>query len=159
MKKRIKKVAAFKWPSLKKFDLNIVQELFGDFKEGYVFLTSSERASLDIVLSYFRESGHLDDKNSEVWVPKWIDTWVYNVIQKRCFPSIVPSESTKGVLIYHQFGYPQNIEKIMERARANNWFVIEDCAHAIMSFYKGRRVGLIGDIGIFNFSNFIPSAP
>ncbi len=153
----IREIDSFKWANIKKSELNIIQDLFSDFKEEQVFITSSGKASLDIILSYFRKSGHLHDKNSEVWVPKWIGSWVYNIMQKRCFPTIIPSESTRGVVVYHQYGYPQNIDIIMSKARAYNWFVIEDCAHAIMSYYKSKRVGSFGDAGIFSFSKFFPS--
>ena len=153
----IREIDSFKWANIKKSKLNILQDLFSDFKEEQVFITSSGKASLDIVLSYFQKSGDLDDKNSEVWVPKWIGSWVYNIMQKRCFPTIIPSKFTKGVVVYHQYGYPQNLDNIMSKARASNWFVIEDCAHAIMSYYKGKRVGSFGDAGIFSFSKFFPS--
>ena len=82
---------------------------------------------------------------------------VYNSIQKRCFPSIVKSESTKGILIFHQYGYPQNNKQLVEKAHQNNWFIIEDCAHAINSYYKDKRLGTFGDVGIFSLSDFFPS--
>ena len=138
-------------------ELNIIQDLFSDFDEDQVFLTSSAKAALDIILSYYREIGFLFDKNSEVWVPKWMSSWVYNTMQKRCFPSIVPSESTKGILIYHQYGYPQNMSQLIGKAKENNWFIIEDCAHALWSYYNNKRLGLFGDVGIFSLSKFFPS--
>lgn len=153
----IKEVGYYKRAANNIPELNIIHELFHDFEEDQVFLTSSGKAALDIVLSYFRETGNLVDKNSEVWVPKWMESCVYNIMQKKCFPSIVPSESTKGILIYHQYGYPQNLKQLVIRAKENNWFIIEDCAHALMSYYRNKRLGLFGDVGIFSLSKFFPS--
>merc|ERR1711991_1310165 len=48
-------------------------------------------------------------------------------------------------------GRPCNMSKIMEIAKNNNLRVIEDCAHAIETEYKGKKVGTIGDYGCFSF--------
>ena len=67
------------------------------------------------------------------------------------------SESTKGILIFHQYGYPQNNKQLIEKAQQNNWFIIEDCSHALNSYYKNKRLGSFGDVGIFSLSDFFPS--
>nr|NQU89515.1 DegT/DnrJ/EryC1/StrS family aminotransferase [Bacteroidota bacterium] len=139
----IKEVGYYRWPGVGNCGIDMLHELFSEFDEDQVFLVNSGKTAINLILSYYKEIGHLEDKNSEVWVPRWIGSWVYNIMQKNCFPSIVPSRSTKGVVIYHQYGYPQNLDKIIAIAKENDWFVIEDCAHAIMSFYKGQRVGTI----------------
>ena len=43
------------------------------------------------------------------------------------------------------------MDKILEIARAHDLFVIEDAAQGIMSTYKGRPLGTIGDFGAFSF--------
>jgi dTDP-4-amino-4,6-dideoxygalactose transaminase len=43
------------------------------------------------------------------------------------------------------------MDEIMALARARNLRVIEDCAHAIESTYRGRAVGTFGDLGCFSF--------
>lgn len=158
MPERIKDVNYFKCLRFGKSDSDILQELFNEFDGGYLFLTSSYLGALSMVLSYFRETtGYLEDKNSEVWVPKWMETWKYNIIQKHCFPSTVQSDLTRGIIVFHQNGYPQNLNKIIKVAEENNWFLIEDCTQAIMSYYNGKRVGLYGDAGIYSLSKFFPS--
>ena len=62
------------------------------------------------------------------------------------------SERTKAILIVHQFGIPANMEKIMEIAKKNNLYIIEDCAQAHGAEYKGKNVGTIGDIGVFSMN-------
>ena len=40
---------------------------------------------------------------------------------------------------------------IKELADENNFYIIEDCAHAIEAKHKGIMCGAIGDIGCFSF--------
>ena len=157
MKPEIREVNAFNWPRQRDCGIDPLNALFSDIGNHQVFLTDSGKGAIDLVLSFYRETGRLRDKNSEVWVPPWMGAWVYNIMQKNCFPSIVASKRTRGVFIYHQYGYPQRIDRILEKARSHCWFVIEDCAHALMSHDRDRRLGTIGDAGIFIFSKFFPS--
>jgi len=61
------------------------------------------------------------------------------------------TERTKAVVLVHFGGYPANMDSIMEVSKKHNLTVIEDCAHAHGTTYKGRKVGAIGDIGTFSF--------
>lgn len=61
------------------------------------------------------------------------------------------NKKTKAVLPVHFSGYPCEMDTIIEIAEKNNLKVIEDCAHAIESEYKGRKVGTFGDFGCFSF--------
>lgn len=58
---------------------------------------------------------------------------------------------TKAILVVHLFGNPCNMEAMAEIATQHNIPLIEDCAQAHMTAYKGRYVGTIGDIGCFSF--------
>lgn len=59
--------------------------------------------------------------------------------------------NTKAVILNHYGGHPCDMDPIMELARENNFFVVEDSACAVQSFYKGRACGTIGDMGIWSF--------
>ena len=59
---------------------------------------------------------------------------------------------TKGIVITHLFGYPCNMDKIMEIADKYNLPVIEDAAQSYDSFYKGKETGTFGYAGIFSCS-------
>jgi dTDP-4-amino-4,6-dideoxygalactose transaminase len=59
---------------------------------------------------------------------------------------------TKAVIAIHDYGFPCDMDPIMETARRHDLFVIEDTAHALGAEYKGRRAGGIGDMGFFSFS-------
>ena len=60
------------------------------------------------------------------------------------------TEATVGILPVHWAGLPCDMDKIMEIARKHNLWVIEDCAHAPGSVYKGKKCGSIGNIGTFS---------
>ncbi|MEI6852414.1 MAG: DegT/DnrJ/EryC1/StrS family aminotransferase [Bacteroidota bacterium] len=61
------------------------------------------------------------------------------------------TDKTKAILVVHFAGRPCNMDKIMDIARKNKLFVIEDCAHAIEAEYNGMPTGTIGDLGCFSF--------
>lgn len=61
------------------------------------------------------------------------------------------TEKTKAIVPVHYAGVPCEMDKIMEIAQKNNLIVIEDAAQGIMSSYKGKALGSIGDYGCFSF--------
>lgn len=58
---------------------------------------------------------------------------------------------TKAIVVIHYAGVACDMDPIMELARQRGLIVIEDCAHAIDSFYKGRPLGSIGQLSAFSF--------
>ena len=58
---------------------------------------------------------------------------------------------TKAIVPVHMLGNPCKMDKIMEIAEKYHLTVIEDAAQGIMSSYKGRALGTIGDFGAFSF--------
>ncbi len=58
---------------------------------------------------------------------------------------------TTAAVVVHNGGYPCDMDRVLEVARKHGLRVIEDCAHAHGSEWKGRRVGAIGDLGGFSF--------
>ena len=61
------------------------------------------------------------------------------------------TEKTKAIVPVHYAGVSCEMDTIMEIARKYNLKVIEDAAQGIMSTYKGRPLGTIGDYGCFSF--------
>ncbi len=61
------------------------------------------------------------------------------------------TERTRALLVVHLFGNPCDMDSIMSIARRHDLPVIEDCAQAHLTRYKGRFVGTIGEIGCFSF--------
>jgi 8-amino-3,8-dideoxy-alpha-D-manno-octulosonate transaminase len=58
---------------------------------------------------------------------------------------------TKAVIAVHLLGGPCDVAPIMETARARKIAVIEDCAQCCGGAYRGRKLGSIGDVGIYSF--------
>lgn len=61
------------------------------------------------------------------------------------------TSKTKVIMAVHLYGHPCDMDKIMTIAQKHNLYVIEDCAEAIGSEYKGKKVGSFGDIACFSF--------
>ena len=58
---------------------------------------------------------------------------------------------TKAIVVVHYCGISCDMDRIMEIARKNNLVVIEDAAHALDSYYKGKPLGSMGHFGTFSF--------
>ena len=61
------------------------------------------------------------------------------------------TKKTKAILIVHIYGHPCDMDEITQICKEKNIFLIEDCAEAIGSKYKGKKVGSFGDISTFSF--------
>lgn len=61
------------------------------------------------------------------------------------------TEKTKAIVPVHYAGVACEMDTIMDIARRHHLIVIEDAAQGIMSSYKGRALGSIGDYGCFSF--------
>lgn len=61
------------------------------------------------------------------------------------------TNKTEAIMVVHLYGHPCDMDKIMSIANEYDLFVIEDCAEALGSYYKGKHVGTFGDISTFSF--------
>lgn len=63
---------------------------------------------------------------------------------------------TKAIIVVDIFGQPYDVDRINALAEKHNLYVIEDCAQAPHTFYKGKNgkklSGTFGDIGIFSLN-------
>ena len=71
-------------------------------------------------------------------------------INERLIEKAINSK-TKAIVPVHYAGVACEMDVIMEIARQYKLLVIEDAAQAIMSTYKGRQLGSIGDLGCYSF--------
>ncbi len=131
--------------------------IFGAGLDKDISYTFSGKSALAILLQYYRSIGRLKDKSEQVLVPEWIGYWVYMTMHKHCFPTTVFNKKVKGILVYHQWGFPQDMKAIKAFCSDKNLFCIEDCAHAAFSNYQDQRLGTLGDASIFSLAKFFPS--
>ncbi|GJL67425.1 MAG: spore coat polysaccharide biosynthesis protein SpsC [Nitrospirales bacterium] len=68
-----------------------------------------------------------------------------NDIERRITPR------TRAIVPVHFAGRPCDMDAVMDIAGRHQLKVIEDCAHAIETEYKGRKAGTFGDFGCFSF--------
>lgn len=61
------------------------------------------------------------------------------------------TDKTRAIMAVHYAGVACEMDTIMEIAARHNLKVIEDAAQGVMSYYKGRALGTIGDFGCFSF--------
>lgn len=58
---------------------------------------------------------------------------------------------TKAVMVVHLYGHPCDMDEIQAICREHSILLIEDCAEAFGSRWKGRHVGSFGDAATFSF--------
>ena len=61
------------------------------------------------------------------------------------------SNSIKAVIPVHHGGLPCDMDKIMKISKKYNLKIIEDAAHALPAWFKGKKIGTIGDLTCFSF--------
>ncbi len=61
------------------------------------------------------------------------------------------TDKTKAIVPVHYAGVACEMDSIMKIAKENSLAVVEDAAQGIMSTYKGKALGNIGDFGCYSF--------
>lgn len=78
-----------------------------------------------------------------------VDPVTMNIDPARVEGAITPK--TRAILPIHFAGRPCEMDALLEIASRYDLKVIEDCAHAIETEYRGRKAGTLGDFGCFSF--------
>ena len=77
-----------------------------------------------------------------------VDPLTYNLTAEAIARKI--TRRTKAVMVTHLFGNACDMDSILALCRGRGLPVIEDCAQAFGTTYKGKPVGTIGSIGCFS---------
>ena len=72
-----------------------------------------------------------------------------NIDEKKIEQAI--TDKTKVIVAVHYAGVACEMDTIMDIARRHNLKVVEDAAQGVMSSYKGKALGTIGDFGCYSF--------
>jgi dTDP-4-amino-4,6-dideoxygalactose transaminase len=78
-----------------------------------------------------------------------VDRRTMNLDPEKVEAAITPR--TRAILPVHFAGRPCDMDALTDIAKRRNFVMIEDCAHAIETEYKGRKAGLFGEFGCFSF--------
>ncbi len=72
-----------------------------------------------------------------------------NIDPERVSAAVTPK--TKAILPVHLYGRPCRMAELLGIARQHGLYVIEDAAHATEAWYRGTKIGNIGDATVFSF--------
>lgn len=72
-----------------------------------------------------------------------------NIDEKKIESAV--TDKTRVIIAMHYAGVSCEMDTIMDIARRYNLKVVEDAAQGVMSTYKGRYLGTIGDFGCYSF--------
>ena len=139
-----------------------LHHIFGDTN---FFFTNTGRTSLYVILRALNLP-----KGSKVGVPLYSCTVVFDAIIKAgCVPAFIDIDldnytldpedlaekisNLSAVIVIHTFGRPAEMNQI--KKVAGDVPVIEDCAHSLLSEYKGMTTGTIGTASFFSLSKYI----
>jgi perosamine synthetase len=75
------------------------------------------------------------------------DTW--NIDPEKVKESI--TNKTKAILVIHAFGQSAKMDKILNIAKENNLYVIEDVAEALGATFEDKNLGSMGHVSCFSF--------
>ncbi|WP_136514431.1 DegT/DnrJ/EryC1/StrS family aminotransferase [Geomonas edaphica] len=142
----------------------------GELREYYatphVFLLSSGKAALTVILSALKETGAGRD---EVVIPAYTCYSVAAAVT-RAGLKVRPCDIDPRTLDYdwarldealagghvlcavstHIFGLPADVERLRERAVRRGVAVVEDAAQAMGGEARGRKLGTLGDVALFS---------
>ncbi len=87
-------------------------------------------------------------------VPVWADVRADNFLLDPQSVEARITPRTKAIWVTHLWGYAAEVDRLREIADRHGIYLLEDCAHAILAEYKGRKLGTWGHIGTFSFNMF-----
>jgi dTDP-4-amino-4,6-dideoxygalactose transaminase len=143
---------------------SLAEEIRREFRVRDVFLLSSGKAALTLTLMVLKSLSHKRD----VVIPAYtcfsvpaavlkaglrpvlcdIDPVTFDFDHERLSATL--TDRTLCVVAHHLFGMPAAIEKIRAMCRLRRIYLVEDAAQAMGAESGGRRLGTMGDVGIFS---------
>jgi perosamine synthetase len=82
-----------------------------------------------------------------IFVDSLADTWQMDPSQVA--QKITPR--TKAIMAVHLYGLPCDMDALTHLCREHDLLLVEDCAEAFGTFYRGQHVGTFGDAATFSF--------
>jgi len=159
------------WLTLKGYDKKFNEEFskFIGVKNSLLTNSGSSANLLAVSALCSREfSNHLNQGDEVITPAMTFSTTAAPIIQNSLIPVFVDvnpktlqldtsqlqaalSEKTKAIMIPHILGIPCEMDVLIDFAKDNNLFVIEDCCDSLDSKYEGKQLGSLGDIATYSF--------
>ena len=110
----------------------------------------------------------LVDGDEVITLAAWFPTTVNPIVQNRLIPVFIDCElgtydataenlqaaispKTGAIVMAHTLGNPFNLDAVMQIAKDNDLFVVEDSCDAVGAMYDGKPVGSFGDLSTASF--------
>ncbi len=108
----------------------------------------------EVITSAITDMGSLTGVLYQLLVPRFadVDPQTYNLDPESVARLI--NRRTGAILVVHHAGLPADLEAILSLARDRGLPVIEDCAQAHFTRWRGRLLGSFGDVSTFSFNHF-----
>ena len=89
-----------------------------------------------------------------VFIDSELDTWNLCPItlEEAIKDRIAKGRKPKAIIPVHLYGVPYKVDEILGIANKYKIPVLEDCAEALGSSYKGQKCGTFGDFGVLSFN-------
>jgi dTDP-4-amino-4,6-dideoxygalactose transaminase len=79
-----------------------------------------------------------------------VDPETYTIDLEKLDETLGCSPKVKAVIPIHLYGYPVDMDKLMDIAEKHDVYVIEDCAQSHGALFKNKKTGSFGDLGAFS---------
>ena len=112
----------------------------------------------EVLCSTFTFSATVNPIRYQKAIPIFIDsekdTWNMSpeLLEEAIKDRIAKGQKPKAILVVHLYGMPSKMDEIMAISKKYDIPVIEDAAEAIGATYKGKAMGIFGDLGVFSFN-------
>jgi perosamine synthetase len=108
----------------------------------------------EVITSAITDMGTLTGILYQLLVPRFadVDPETYNMDPGSVRKLL--NRRTGAILVVHHAGLPADVEAILELAKDRRIPIIEDCAQAHYTKWKGRLLGTFGDLSTFSFNHF-----
>jgi dTDP-4-amino-4,6-dideoxygalactose transaminase len=80
-----------------------------------------------------------------------IDPNTFNIDVQKVGTALETTDKVKAILPVHFGGQASDMDAILALAKQYSLKVVEDAAHALPTYYKGRLIGNLGDITVYSF--------
>jgi len=80
-----------------------------------------------------------------------INSNTFNIDVEQIAKALETNDGIKAILPVHFAGQASNMDAILALAKQYSLKIVEDAAHALPTYYKGRAVGTLGDITVYSF--------